>query len=775
MMPFACSLLRRPKDARAAGRRRSLVALSGWGACTLALFAVTIGAPAAAQAVGEAEAANKPHVTINVFISTRNDECYDRGDVGAIKRFTKLEQQRINQQGGIAGHPLDLNFLDDFRDVNRAVVNMREALSEPTAVAMVGLSSSDRAKAVFEATGAEIRDKQIPFLSAITVNSIFEDYHNVYTMRPSQDDERLPVLVQFVKRTGIKKTAFIGFKDNIFSTTLADGLRNAFGSDGLVGDHRLTLTDEKLDPAEVAAVIADMKLKAPDLVFLAIGGNRNGDFMKDLMAAGATPALFLTGRIDAIPAEISTAYPSQLYELAWDRLPEVYADRLLKRVALAGPEEWIFEGTKVSAAPGWKNGECKPRPDNAAPDPLSNANLRAIGNGTQYADMVALVAAAVRSADRNASIADLRAHILKQLGTTYASGRGVFQGQFDNWSFLPSSRTAAQTPFVVQLSPRLDGTQLAPLQFTRLRNETLRSINTLYLDIDLQRVLRVDDNEKSFFAEFYLSMRDDGKGASIDMLEFSNALLNPETNDRQITVQVMNDGGKSDAYPDDTKIYQVSGRFMYDPDLATYPFDTQRFAIDIRPKRGDAPFIVQPPPRSLRDQAVSVDGWEPRMQYVGYDEDFVSTVDAKSHEKSVVPFYKASFVWMMTRQTTDYFLRVVVPLMFILIVAYMSIFIPLTHFEAIVTIQVTALLSAVALYLSLPAVDAGTTTLSDRIFLFNYLAVSVMIGISVARINPFVTMRLWLQRALGLTHVIIIPFITALMAYYVYRASLAAV
>ena len=56
----------------------------------------------------------------------------------------------------------------------------------------------------------------------------------------------------------------------------------------------------------------------------------------------------------------------------------------------------------------------------------------------------------------------------------------------------------------------------------------------------------------------------------------------------------------------------------------------------------------------------------------------------------------------MKRQTTDYFLRVVVPLGFILIVAYLSIFIPRAHFEAIVTIQVTALLSAVALYLALP-------------------------------------------------------------------------
>jgi hypothetical protein len=387
--------------------------------------------------------------------------------------------------------------------------------------------------------------------------------------------------------------------------------------------------------------------------------------------------------------------------------------------------------------------------------------------------MVRLVAAAARSAGPPARTARLRAEIVDALKTTYATGRGTFSGSFDNWSFRPATRAAARVPFIVQLAHGRGRTQLAPVQFVRLKNETLRSVSTLYLDIDLLRAFRIDDNEKSFFAEFNLAMRDDGKDNSIDEIEFSNAFLDPRTNDRQLTIRVLNAGGKSEAYPDDMRIYQVSGRFMFDPRLANYPFDTQRFSIDIRPKRGDAPFIVQPPPQSLRDQQVIADGWVPKEQYVGYDEDFVATVDAMSHDQSVVPFYKASFVWTMTRQTTDYFLRVVVPLGFIVIVAYLSIFIPRTQFEAIVTIQVTALLSAVALYLALPKIDADTTTLSDRIFLFTYMAVSVMIGISIMRINRNIAARKWLRDLLFTIHVIAIPFMGLLMAFYVHQASIA--
>ena len=219
------------------------------------------------------------------------------------------------------------------------------------------------------------------------------------------------------------------------------------------------------------------------------------------------------------------------------------------------------------------------------------------------------------------------------------------------------------------------------------------------------------------------------------------------------------------------KIYKISGRFLFDPVLENYPFDMQRFAIDLQPKNGEAPFIVQPPALQLRDQNVLTDGWLPKAQYVGYDEDFVPVVDAFTHAPSVVPFYKARFAWLMQREATDYFLRVVVPLGFILFVAYLSIFIPRTHFEAIVTIQVTALLSAVALYLSLPGLDSDIATLSDRAFVFAYMILSIMIGISILRIMPVIQRRTVVDGVLTAMHVLAIPAFVGLAGYYVYLLS----
>ncbi len=722
--------------------------------------------PAFAQKPAEAAS---PPLTISLLVSSRAGQCYEPGDARAIALLAKREQDRINRSGGIEGRRVQVNVFDDGRDAAKAVAGVRAAFSDPTTIAIVGLSNSNRAKAVFDEMGKVIKASSIPFLSSISVNSIFEAYPNVFTTQASQDDARLPVMSQFIQQIGFENVVFVGQSDAVFSTALGDGLKRQLGSK-LAGDFRMRSAGEGLNKVDLAATIASLKEKQPDLVVLGLGGQRAAAFMTELQSAGVTPSLFVSGRLESISPEATKTYPSALYQLGWDRLPEADNDRLRRLISRDDPKSWFFEGAKLPDGPGWKAGTCAQRSETTTPDPLQGSNLRTIEIAAQFADMIALVAAIGREAAAGNDIAELRRQIIQNLTTTYAAGRGVFRGSFDNWSFNPQGRSAVRTPFVVIQPPGLGRSQLAPVQFARIKGGGLRQVDTFYLDIDLIRAHRIDDNEKTFFAEFYLSMRD-GKSASIDQIEFSNAYLDPKTNGRQITIEVLHPGGQSAAYPESMKVYKVAGRFTFDPELTSYPFDTQRFAIDLLPKRGDRPFVVQAPPLQLRDKQVTTDGWDVKSQYVGYDEDFVPLLDAYTHEPSVVPFYRSSFVWMMKRQTTDYFLRVVVPLIFILIVAYLSIFISLSHFEAIVTIQVTALLSAVALYLSIPKLDADAATISDRIFVFDYMMVSLMIVISILRANRLVVARPALQRMLSFAHIVLVPAMIAGMAYFLYGVS----
>ena len=767
LAPVTRAVVRRhwQNGCRAFARRALLIVL-----CVS--FSAALSAPV--FAIDEAQAAKGPPFNIDVLVSSRTDVCFDPGDLAAIKTLTLKEQARINSRGGVSGRPIHLNFRDDARDDQKAIANVRQAISGPQTLAVVGLSNATRGKAVFDALGPDVLKSGVPFLSDISVSSIFAAFPNVYTTRASQDTDSVPVMARFARQLNLTRTAFVGLKDSVASAALGDGLRGELGEAGLTADIRLGVENEKLVAADLTAAIASLSEKRPDLIFLNIGGANSAAIIKDLMTAGVTPALFVGGRIETLPDDIRNGYPNAIYSLAWDRPPEVYNDRLRALVSHGDVASWIFEGKKIASAPGWVKGakvECKPRDETEAVDPFNSGNLRALSIGSQYADMVALVAAAASTDEKSTDPVRLRAHILNQLKTKYVAGRGAFKGSFDNWSFVPASRAAARDPFIIILPQGLGRTQLAPLQFMRTKDGGLRQIETLYVDIDMIKAHRVDENAKSFFAEFYLSMRD-SPASSIEKIEFSNGYLDAQSGGgRQITIETVHPGGKSSAYPDSMKIYKVSGRFLFEPALGNYPFDTQRFAIDLQPKNGEAPFIVQPPPLQLRDQTVASDGWQQKAQYVGYDEDFVPVVDAFTHTPSVVPFYKASFAWQMQREATDYFLRVAVPLGFILFVAYLSIFIPRTHFEAIVTIQVTALLSAVALYLSLPKIDSDAATLSDQAFVFAYLILSIMIGISILRINPLVGGRRVVERVLAVVHIAAVPAFVGFALFYVYGLS----
>jgi ABC-type branched-subunit amino acid transport system substrate-binding protein len=723
-------------------------------------------------AAEEAQAAQGPPYNIHVLISSRSDVCYDPGDVAAIKRLTLLEQDRINRHGGVSGRPIKLNFLDDERDQQKAIQNVRAALADPQALALTGLAGSTRGKGVFDALGPDILKSGIPFLSDMSLSSIFAAYPNVYSARASQDADNVPVIAQFTEKVGYVHPAFVGLRDNPGSAAMGDGLKAALVAGSLVADVRVAAdSNNKIAPADILAIAAAVKDKRPDIIHLYIGGDNIPALITELAAAGVTPALFIGGRIDSLPPDILNAYPNAVYSLAWDRPPEVFNDRMRTLITPGTAQSWIFEGRKIPSAPGWAKGECKPRTDGDVPDPFSSANMRAISTGSQYADMVALLAAAAQTTEHSTEVKRLRAGVLQGVKTKFTAGHGAFKGTFDTWSFVPATRTAARDPFVIILPQGLGRTQLAPIQFARSKDGSLRQMDTLYADVDLIKAHRVSENDKSFFAEFYLSLRDNA-GATIDRLEFANAYLD-DHGARQVSVATVHPGGKSPAYPDTMKIYKVSGRFLFDPDLGNYPFDTQRFAIDLQPKSGEAAFIMQPPPLELRDKNVITDGWESTSQYVGYGQDFVPVVDAYTHEPSIVPFYKTSFAWLMQREATDYFLRVAVPLGFILFVAYLSIFIPRSHFEAIVTIQVTALLSAVALYLSLQKFDTGSATLSDKAFVFAYMILSLMIGISILRIHPRVGGHPRALRILEALHIAAVPAFVAVAAYYVYGLSTA--
>ena len=747
----------------------------------LLLFWLTLfSGPAAFANPANAFSIGRPPLKITVLVGPRNDFCYS-DHIDAIEKLARAERDRINKAGGISGRDVEIQIRDDEGDARRTVANVSAALADPSTIALIGLQSSDRAGQVFKQLGPRLAESGIPWISSISVTSMFAGYPNVFTMQGSQEEESIPLIGEFLREKGFLRPAYVGFKGQTYTETMIKGLEASRGFPGFASKQLLVLpgADPKarmnaaIEPADVANTVDELKWKNPDVIFLSVGGWRVPAFLKELERAGISVPVFVSGRLDDIFRSPSVSYGGDAYQIARDELPNLYNSRLRSKLFRERPEEWTFSGRRNQDAFDRRDNGCEERGAKPQLDVLSRSNLRAIGMGVEFRDMIAM-AATLASAQKPAlspnDIGAIRKAIVSGIPTHYAAGKGVFKGGLEDWSFRPASRTAVRTPFIVSRPKNLAKQQLAPLQYVPLQGERFRKIPTVYLDVDLTHLYRVDDTEKTFSADFYLAMSDDNN-PGMDQIEFANAVLDHKTGARQITIQPLHEGGESDTYPAHMKIYQVTGKFLLDPVYKSYPFDVQRFSIDLRPKKGEFPFIVQPMQKELRDKVFDAEGWDTRDAYVSYDRDTISVYDTKKLEPNTVPFYKNSFVWVAKRSATDFYLRVVVPLIFIAAVAYFAVFIPTVHFEAIVTIQVTALLSAVALYITTPKVDSDTSTLSDKIFLFNYMIFTLMIAIAILRINKFVVEKLHIKRLLGFLHIFGIPLMLALMFFYIYGAG----
>ncbi len=685
------------------------------------------------RAAAQSPAPDAKPLDVGIFVSSDGNRCFTPGLVTAIKYFTTKLADQVNNSGGVGGRQVDLTFFDDFEKAETTIANVKKAINDPNMMAMIGVPSSTRGRAVFNALGPEIRDKGIPFITEMSLDNIFRDYQNVFTMASSVRNE-LEVVRKIIAEGGYSRPVFVGLDDDLYSFALGDGVAEIPGGPSLVGSYQVPVRDYKLDPEASAPVVEEIKRQDPDLILLSIHSGPSATLLNQLAEAGVdAPVFVLLGRISSITNRLGPkGYGGTLSQIAREGVPNVYSERLRQRIWRSRQDTWVFDDIRNDDAPGWASGTCDARPDAPPRQLFDGANRRAVGRGTQYRDMLQLVIESAQSAPDTADVAELHRHVGARL-RNFVEGRHVLKGLWQDWAFT-TDRTSADDTLILSKATGDDAPILSPIQYRRI-NGTLQRSPTVYTSIDLINLSRINTNDRSFDAEFYLSMKSTDDRIDITNIEFTNAYRSQAGEGRLVSVREIHNGLGASDFPAGVKLYKVSGKFVFEPDLGSYPFDTQRLSVSFQPTSAEQSFLIQPSAQNTRQSDVASDGWHLVEQYVGSDQDIIPTIGASLSKRRIVPFYKFNATWVVKRIAVDYYLRVVVPLAFILLVTYFSVYLPHERFDSIMAIQVTALLSSIALYLALPKVDSDQATLSDKIFMMTYAAVSLMIGLSILKDN----------------------------------------
>ncbi len=279
----------------------------------------------------EAEAAGVKH-KIAVFLSrlSQND-CFFNGSPKAIEKFVADRVAEINRSPEFPNQSFRYQIFENTGDPRKpegrriAEQNMRKALADPAVVAMVGVSS-ERAGDWFQDMGKEIAASNIPFLSDINSINIYADIPNVFSMRPSQEEERAPVVSRFLEDAKFQRPAFIG-SAGVGNDAFVESMRNIAGAPPLAAVHRVKSGELEL----VTAILEDIKAKQADVVLVALGTNNSREFLKQATAAQLpTPMLFLSGDETLLEKKEAETYgkSANLYQLYWESVPGVHNNRL---------------------------------------------------------------------------------------------------------------------------------------------------------------------------------------------------------------------------------------------------------------------------------------------------------------------------------------------------------------------------------------------------------------------------------------------------------------
>jgi branched-chain amino acid transport system substrate-binding protein len=190
----------------------------------LGALALALGVACALAPARRAIAAAEPY-----FIGATVSESGPGASLGRPEADSiALAMSEINAAGGVNGHPLEIQVLDDESNPTTAVNNVRELLDKHP-IAIIGSSLTQTTLAMM----APLADTSIPLISLASSAQIIEpvaDHKWVFKM-PITDRQTGVAIQGFLKKKGTTKLAFV-YRDDDYGKT---GLEHFKGTPSFKG------------------------------------------------------------------------------------------------------------------------------------------------------------------------------------------------------------------------------------------------------------------------------------------------------------------------------------------------------------------------------------------------------------------------------------------------------------------------------------------------------------------------------------------------------------
>jgi hypothetical protein len=258
--------------------------------------------------------------------------------------------------------------------------------------------------------------------------------------------------------------------------------------------------------------------------------------------------------------------------------------------------------------------------------------------------------------------------------------------------------------------------------FISLANKPGDDPTTVYIGIEVINIRNIKVEDQSFDCEFYLNISWKGDRSARNF-EFINANYIDTSHYVEARLDSLLD---SSGY---NEIFcKVKGNFRSKMDVFNYPFDEHILSIEI----GDYYFNKSELIYSVDSSSTNLQGrvelleWEIEPEVIKFEEDNYTYSDS-------VEFSIAKFIIAVNRRPMSFVVKILLPIVIIMSIALLVLFIRRRELGTRTALAVTALLSLIALYITisnhLPEVSYMSKV--DLLFIWSYFIILVIMIFAV--------------------------------------------
>lgn len=174
----------------------------------------------------------------------------------------RMLQDELNAKGGVAGHPIEIVFLDSATDTQKAVTNVNRLIQEENVAAIICCTISSNSLAIIDT----VQQAEVPTISMAASASIIEpvDERHWVFKTPQTDTLMVNGIVKDMQARGLKTVGFLGIDDAYGEGGLTELKKAIEGTDiQLVATERYGRSD-----TNVTAQVLSVSMRRPDAVLI---------------------------------------------------------------------------------------------------------------------------------------------------------------------------------------------------------------------------------------------------------------------------------------------------------------------------------------------------------------------------------------------------------------------------------------------------------------------------------------------------------------------------